>query len=331
MANYLVNTPDWSDTPELKEYVLSEMKAERWGRALKALRILQQRGEHEFVEARFDFVLHYAAVSDDLLTGFTTPRPPETDTLVFGPPAGLAGIGDNLIFSTVPAAARASGYKKILLTNTHGLSGEVFDFVWGKKEGIHAIDGVTDEPPTNNQVWMWDILQSVYSPKRNLSMLQRVCMSYGLDPRLSHDTPIVDYYYKYNKELHDRVKNRVVIDVGTNSASGRFSSIDPSRVIAALEDIGIDDFCIVKPKNPSEKWGCIEIPDREVIECDNIEDYANVVEFSDRFLTISNGGYWIAGALRKGDQVKKTWHIEVKGAEQGYPSWMTLPFSLMTC
>lgn len=331
MANYLINTPTWSETPDLKEYVLQEMAAERWGRAVKALRILQQRGEHEFVEARIDFAIHYAAVSDDLLTGFKTPRPNETDTLIFGPPAGLGGIGDNLIFSTVPAAARASGYKKILLTNTHGLSGDVFDFIWGKKQGLNAIDGVTDEPPTNSHVWMWDILQSVYSPKNSLNMLQRVCMSYGLDPYLSHDTPIVDYYYKSNIKLQKKVKNHAVVDLGTNSASGRFANIDPSRVVNALKDIGIDDFCIVRPKNPSQKWGCIEIPDREIIECENIEDYANVVEFSDKFLTVSNGGYWIAGALRKHSQLKKTWHIEINGAEHGYPSWMTLPFYSLTC
>lgn len=329
MANYIVDTPSWFDTPRLKEYVLEQMRGEHWGRALKALRVLQQRGEHEFVDKRFDFVIHYAAVSDDLLDGYTTPRPEETNEFVFGPPAGLGGIGDNIIFSLVPRAARIAGYKTVLIHRDHGLSEEAYGLIWGNRTGLDKVDGVTDQERTNASCWMWDIIQSVYSPKRNLSMLQRICMAYGLDPFLVPSFPIVSNFERdSHSDVRSLCENRVVVDVGSNSSDGRLSEIDPNRVTKSLQEIGINEFIVVCPKNPSTTWQRIGVPG-EVLECKDLHSYFNVVESAETFVTVSNGGYWIAAALRKNK--KRTVHVQINGSEHGYPSWMTMPFESVLC
>lgn len=329
MPNYQVDTPQWFETPRLKEYALEQMRGEHWGRALKALRVLQQRGEHEFVEQRFDFVIHYAALSDDILDGYTTPRPAETKELIFGPPKELGGIGDNLIYTVVPRAARLAGYEKVYLHMDHGLSDEIFQLIWGNKSPMDSIDGITDKQRTNSNVWAWDIIQSVYSPKRNLTMTQRICMSYGLDPFSVPIFPVVANYDKDTyKDLIDIVSTKVIIDIGSNSGKNRLSYVNPDRVNNALQKLGIKDFVIVRPKNPSQKWEPIPM-DGETIVCPDLLSYFTVVEHAKIFITISNGGYWVASALRR-DQ-KKTIHLEIDGCEMGYPSWMTMPFERITC
>lgn len=329
MPNYKVDTPQWYDTPQLKEYVLEQMRGEHWGRALKALRVLQQRGEHEFVEQRFDFVLHYTALSDDILDGYTTPRPQETKDFIFGPPKELGGIGDNLIFTVLPRAARYAGYEKVYLHSDHNLSEEAFQLIWQNKSPLDSIDGITDKTRTNDNVWMWDIIQSVYSPKRNLTMTQRICMSYGLDPYSIPIFPVVANYDKEKyRDIASMVSNKVVVDIGSNSGKDRLSLVNPERVIHALQNHGIKEFIIVRPETPNRKWESIPLENSTIV-CPNLLSYFTVVEHAETFVTISNGGYWVASALRRDE--KRTIHLEIEGCEMGYPSWMTMPFERITC
>ena len=321
MPNYSMNQNlYWTNSENLSKEIYDDMVNQRWGRALKKMRVLQQRNESMDTYNRYiEWATHYSAVSDDIISGMCIEP---GDELVFGMHPPYSGIGDNIIFTLVPEAAKKAGWKSVYLTENHGLSGDVFDVIWGNRDDL---DGVSSKPITNNQVFMWDILQSVYSVKTKLGILQRVVMSYGLYPWSVGKWPKIGYI----PTIDTRIAGKVLIDLGSNSGGDRLKNVDPARIDRLLREKGINNYTLVVPQNPSSNWARIPINSEHIIECQSLKEYCNLIFSANLFLTVSNGGYWIASAIRK-DHYKFNM-IEIKDSELGYPSWLMLPVETWEC
>lgn len=320
MANYDIGTPIWSSSDVLKKEIYDDMVNKRWGRALKKLRVLYNRNEEmDFYNMYIEWSTHNSAVSDDIVSAMCIEPGNE---FIFGMEPPFCGIGDNIIFSLVPEAAKKAGWKSVYLIENHGLSDEAFDVIWGNRDDI---DGVSSKPKTNEKIWIWDIIQSAYSVKPNLGILQRTIMSYGLYPWSVGKWPKIGYVPR----IDVRTAGKVVIDVGSNSGGYRVSKVDPDRVEKLLNEKGITDYTLIVPKNKKEGWGRIPILEKNVIEANSLREYCDLIFSAEHFITVSNGGYWLAGAIRKNNY--KFNRIEITDSELGWPSWMTLPIDTWNC
>lgn len=320
MPDYQPGTPSWSSSEKLRQEIYDDMLNQRWGRALKKLRVLHLRNEEtDFHNMYIEWATHYSAVSDDIVSGMCIEP---GDEFIFGMEPPFCGIGDNIIFSLVPEAAKKAGWKSVYLIENHGLSDEAFDVIWGNRDDI---DGVSSKPKTNEKIWMWDIIQSVYPVKHNLGVLQRMIMGHGLYPWSVGKWPKIGYVPR----IDVRTAGKVVIDVGSNSGGHRLVGIDPTRVEKALHDRGIFDYTLIVPKHKKESWNRISIPEKNIIEASSLKEYCDLIFSAEHFITISNGGYWLAGAMRR-DNYKFS-RIEITDTELGWPSWMTLPVESWNC
>jgi hypothetical protein len=321
MGNYSRNeNMFWTDSETLSKQIYDHMVNQQWGRALKKMIVLQQRNERMDVYNRhIQWASHYCAVSDDLISSMCIE--PGND-FVFGMEPPFSGIGDNIILTLIPEAAKKAGWKSVYLIENHGLSDETFDVIWGNRDDI---DGISNQPKTNKDIWMWDILQSIYSVKTKLGIIQRVIMSHGLYPWSVGKWPKIGYIPK----IDTRIAGKVLIDLGSNSEGSRLKDIDPSRIERLLQEKGISDYTIVVPSNPNTNWSRIPLYSDNIIESKTLKEYCDLIFSAELFLTVSNGGYWIASALRK-DHYKFN-RIEILDSELGYPSWMTLPIETWEC
>jgi hypothetical protein len=320
MPNYQQGTPLWYSSEILTQEILDDMLHQKWGRALKKLRVLHTRNEEtEFYNKYIEWATHYSAVSDDIVSGMCIEP---GDEFIFGMEPPFCGIGDNIIFSLVPEAAKKAGWKSVYLIENHGLSDEQFDVIWGNRDDI---DGISSKPKTNEKVWMWDIIQSVHSVKHNLGIIQRIIMGHGLYPWSVGKWPKIGY----TPRIDIRTAGKVVIDVGSNSTGHRLGNIDPNRIEKILNEKGIFNYVLITPKEKKEGWGRIPIHEKNIIEANSLKEYCDLIFSAEHFITISNGGYWLAGAMRKNNY--KFNRLEIIDTELGWPSWMTLPVETWSC
>lgn len=225
------------------------------------------------------------------------------DDLVIELPKGYDGLGDNLVFSHIPRVAKESGaFKKVYISTMMNYKGPGYrEMVWDTNP---YIDGFVERPGTYSRIQMARVMNKWENIIPSINIMDALMYLHNLDDGAKDHRP--ECYYTPNESA--ATIGKVVLDIGAKSLN--IKGLDIEKLLEFLGSHGIRPDAIISP----EVVDCVGI---DILKPDSLEEWADMMHSSKRYVCFNSGGYWLSGALG----IKAT-HIWIKGTT--IPAWSFL-------
>lgn len=209
----------------------------------------------------------------------------ESEAIIFSQPHG--GLGDNLLYSTLPERFAALGKPFYIARQNVVRSQNAFDLVWGLNPHVR---GIADEAPNAG-----DSCYARYagSPKI-MNIISRIEAAHGIEP--VNLAPKLYYTPKWIDELADKV----IIDVNSTTVGFSPDSIrwyltqifewyryDKKKTI----QIELESSAVVK--------NIVKVDGFQSITLRDIYHYCDIIHSCRAFVTVHSGAHCLAAALRQ--------------------------------
>lgn len=203
--------------------------------------------------------------------------------------APVGGLGDGLLFSTLPELYAREGYKVLIDANkTRCRNNEVFDLLYMKNPFISGVHAGSDLPEGGERIGIVHEKSFFLAARRFRSPVECIEFLHGFEPM--HDRPMI--YYKPN--IIDEWTNRVVIDPSSISQAFPPSVFDPFLARLQFDE---EKFVILSRNAGNGGSGsCAGIP---VITAADIYEYIDIVASCKYFVCTESGSQSLAAAVRE--------------------------------
>mgnify|MGYP001810084150 CR=1 FL=1 len=208
----------------------------------------------------------------------------DENIIVFSQPHG--GLGDNLLYSTLPEKFAAIGKKFYVSSQNVVRNQSTFDLVWGRNPYVH---GVIDAPVNAGDR---SYAQYASSPKI-LNIISRIEAAHGFDP--SGLVPKLYFQPKFIEELADKI----IIDV--NSTSIGFSNENISSYLFQMFEwykLDREKSLQITLESGAYVKNIFRIDGIDPIQLSNLYHYCDVIYSCRAFVTVHSGAHCLAAALR---------------------------------
>lgn len=209
---------------------------------------------------------------------------PDQDDIILAQPHG--GLGDNLLYSTLPERFAALGKRVYIARQNAARNPSTHDLVWGLNPHV---SGILDEAPNAG-----DCRYAAYagSPKI-MNIISRIEAAHGLDPLGT--VPKLYYTPNFIEELADKT----IVDV--NSTTVGFADSISWYLTQVFEwyrhdkgrtlQVELESGAFVKNVVRVNGFGSIALKD--------VYHYCDVLHSCRRFVTVHSGAHCLAAALRQ--------------------------------
>lgn len=197
------------------------------------------------------------------------------------------GLGDTLLFSTLPEALTEEGYDVFISTHVKIRNSEVNDLVWARNP---YVKGFTDEPPFHpGGGWYTDHLRYVHLCKRTHPIAANESI---YNVATNRNTPYVKYH-RLTLQDHS-LFGKVVFDPTSISQGFTTRQVLDFRSYLANDvfEIPENEIVFVDSKLYPNPFGF------QTYRVADIYEYCDIIKDARAFCTVQSGGSVLASALR---------------------------------
>lgn len=208
----------------------------------------------------------------------------DQEKIILAQPHG--GLGDNLLYSSLPERFAALGKPVYISTKNAMRSPNAFDLVWGRNPHVA---GVIDEPPNAG-----DCRYAKYAgAPKILNIISRIEAAHDLPPQ-----GLIPKLY-YQPQTLAELADRVVIDI--TSITVGFTAEAISWYLTQMFDwyrLDKQKALQVKLESGAVTKNVAHVAGLDSIELQNIYHYCDVIHSCRYFVTVHSGAHCMAAALR---------------------------------
>lgn len=197
--------------------------------------------------------------------------------------SGFGGLGDNLMFSTLPELYAKKGEQFYIQKDNPRRNQEIFDLVWGKNPHVKISDEVSNIG--------FNLTGNPYQPLGD-SFIGSVEKHHGFEGTGNYPK------IYYNPQLISIFDHKCVIDL---TAITRHSDYPTNIAEIAFEEakknFRENDICFLTFPNVQSK-NYLNVP-YATYEIKNIYEYCDIIHSSEKYISLHSGGNMLATAIKQ--------------------------------
>lgn len=200
-----------------------------------------------------------------------------------------AGLGDNLLYSTLPERFAARGQRVYVSDMNRTRNSEIHDLVWGMNP---YVAGVSERPAAAGMAKMVGGVFEAHS--HILNWLTRIEVLHGLEP--VNDLPRIYYAPK----PHPALAGRVLVDV--NSSTIKYPPDEMRQYVAAVMSrfhYRPDELTQLVFRRPDVSQSNGALPGVATHEITNIFELCDALFSARAFITVHSGANTLAAAIKQ--------------------------------